>query len=468
MLHFYNTLKRQKELFKPIAAPHVGMYVCGITVYDFCHIGHARMFVVFDVISRWLRASGYQLNYVRNITDIDDKIIRRAIDNKESIDTLTERFINAMHEDETALGVLPPNQEPRATEYVSDMIVMIQTLMDKGFAYRTTKGDICYSVRRFPHYGALSGKSIDDLRAGERVNKDDDKQDPLDFVLWKAAKTGEPQWSADFGAGRPGWHIECSAMGKAHLGTHFDIHGGGQDLQFPHHENEIAQSTAANDETPVNVWIHNGFVTVDQEKMAKSLGNFRTIRDVLAKWPAEVLRFFLMRAHYRSPLHFSEDALADSKAALGRLYQTLRDHEPLILSIKNAPPELINWDEGYAKAFKEAMDDDINTPVAIALLFDIVKAINRAQENSAKENLVRVLYSLASFLGILSQTPESFFKQGNMESTLSDKKIDELITAREMYRKNKNFAEADRIRDELLEHGVVLDDSAEGTKWKRM
>lgn len=469
MLHLYNTLKRHKEVFTPIHAPKVGMYVCGITVYDFCHIGHARMFVVFDVMTRWLRASGYQLNYVRNITDIDDKIIRRAAENQEPIGALTERYINAMHEDEQALGVLPPDHEPRATEHIAGMISMIQTLIDKGFAYRTAKGDVCYRVRQFADYGQLSGKSIDALRAGERVEQDEGKEDPLDFVLWKTAKAGEPQWDAPFGAGRPGWHIECSAMCKAHLGEHFDIHGGGQDLQFPHHENEIAQSAAANGKAPVNVWIHNGFVTVDQEKMAKSLGNFRTVRDVLAKWPAEVLRFFLLRAHYRSPLHFSEDALTESKAALARLYQSVREHEALWVDLLASPQApAIDWQEPIAEAFKAAMDDDMNTPIAIAVLFDLVKAINRESSLNQQVKMVKMLYSLSHLLGILTHSPETFFKQGNMDQTLSDKKIDELISERELFRKNKNFAEADRIRDDLMEQGVILDDSAEGTKWKRL
>jgi cysteinyl-tRNA synthetase len=474
LLSIYNTLTRQKAPFTPIHPPQVGMYVCGVTVYDYCHIGHARVMVVFDVMTRWLRASGYDLNFVRNITDIDDKIIKRAAENNESIEALTARFINAMHEDERSLRVLPPDHEPRATEHIDGMIAMIQTLLDKGFAYRTDKGDICYAVRQFEPYGALSGKSLDDLRAGERVSKDEDKRDPLDFVLWKFAKEGEPQWPAPFGAGRPGWHIECSAMCKAHLGGRFDIHGGGQDLQFPHHENEIAQSHAANGQAPVNVWIHNGFVTVDAEKMAKSLGNFRTIRDVLAKWSPEVLRLFLLRAHYRSPLHFSEEALADAKSSLTRLYQSLREVARLFPSDldRNSLPA-VDWQHPQAASFRQAMDDDFNTPVALSVLFDLAKEINRAKGSAnADKALLRqsvtMLYSLASHLGILWHSPEDFFKQGNMDQAISDKKIEEMILERETYRKNKNFAEADRIRDELMDLGVLLDDSASGTTWKRL
>lgn len=462
-MQFYNTLTRKKEDFKPINSPNVGMYVCGVTVYDYCHIGHARAMVVFDVIARWLRANDYNLKFVRNITDIDDKIINRAIENKESINTLTQRFINAMHEDEQALGNIPPDVEPLATEHINEMQEMINKLLEKGFAYKTKTGDVCFSVRSFATYGKLSGKSIDDLRAGERVAKDDEKQDPLDFVLWKAAKEGEPMWASDFGNGRPGWHIECSAMSKKHLGEHFDIHGGGQDLQFPHHENEIAQSESACGGKTVNLWIHNGFVTIDKEKMSKSLGNFRTIRDVLQKFPPEVVRFFLLRAHYRSPLNFNESALKDAKASLNRLYQVLRDHNELLQNLLKSPYK-IDWGNSTAKSFKLAMDDDINTPVAIACLFDLVQKVNRGVHN----NDLLMLYYLGKILGILQLDPEVYFKQGTMEITLTDKKIEELITERELYRKNKNFSEADRIRDELLEGGIVLDDSSTGTNWKRI
>lgn len=468
MITLYNTLTRRKEIFKPINPPQVGMYVCGITVYDYCHIGHARFMVVFDVLARWLRASGYALTYVRNITDIDDKIIRRAAENGEPINDLTERFIQAMHEDERALNVLPPDQEPRATAHIEGMIAMIQSLLNQGFAYQTSKGDVCFAVRQFAQYGKLSGKSIDELRAGERVDTDDDKKDPLDFVLWKVAKEGEPQWSAPFGNGRPGWHIECSAMSKAHLGNHFDIHGGGQDLQFPHHENEIAQSTCANGETFVNVWLHNGFVTVDEEKMAKSLGNFRTIREVLKECNPEVLRFFLLRSHYRSPLHFSSEALRDSKAALTRIYQTLRPYNEQLLPLHENPvPPTIENTHPLVREFSAAMNDDLNTPMAISVLFEVVKNINKKPTRTSLTEAI-MLYSLGRILGLMTYTPDSFFKQGSMEDTFSDKKVEELIAEREVYRRNRNFAEADRIRDELLEQGVVLDDTAQGTTWKRL
>lgn len=462
-MEIYNTLTRKKETFKPINPPFVGMYVCGITVYDYCHIGHARMIVVFDVIARWLRTSGYKLKYVRNITDIDDKIINRARENKESINELTERFISAMHEDERALGIIPPDIEPRATEHIAEMLVMINTLIDKGYAYKTASGDICYSVRKFDQYGKLSGKTLDSLRAGERVETDMEKNDPFDFVLWKAAKINEPSWKSQFGDGRPGWHIECSAMGKKHLGEHFDIHGGGQDLQFPHHENEIAQSEAASGQKSVNLWIHNGFVTVDKEKMAKSLGNFFTIREVLKTTPAEVVRFFLLRSHYRSPLNYSEETLKDARMALNRLYQVLRDHQSDLLK-PESKNFIINWNDEHAKAFKVAMDDDFNTPIAMAVMFDLVQQINRKYNY----NQLLMLYFLGGILGLLQQNPEDYFKKGIMETNLTDNKVEELIAERKLYRKNKNFSEADRIRDELMEAGVVLDDAPEGTTWKRL
>ncbi len=378
MLKIYNTLAREKQAFEPIVPGNVRMYVCGMTVYDYCHLGHARVMVVFDAVVRWLRASGYDVTYVRNITDIDDKIIKRAAENGETIEALTGRFIAAMHEDAAALGVERPDHEPRATEHVPGMIRMIQALVDKGLAYAAPNGDVYYSVHRFPGYGKLSGKSLDDLRAGARVDVGEAKQEPLDFVLWKAARPGEPQWDSPWGPGRPGWHIECSAMSEKLLGEHFDIHGGGQDLQFPHHENEIAQSEGAHGHTFVNYWTkrrcqfpHNGFVRVDEEKMSKSLGNFFTVREVLAKFAPEVVRFFILRAHYRSPLNYSDQHLVDARHALTRLYTALKGVD--------APAVDIDWNEPRARRFMEAMDDDFNTPEAVAVLFEIANELNRSR-----------------------------------------------------------------------------------------
>ena len=386
MLRIHNTLTRTKEIFVPLQAGHVRMYVCGMTVYDLCHLGHARVFVVFDMVTRWLRASGLQVEYVRNVTDIDDKIIRRAEENGETPAALTERFITAMHEDERALGVLPPDHEPRATQYVAQMLTMIGQLERKGLAYAALNGDVYYRVREFAAYGKLSGKSLDELRAGERVEVDKYKHDPLDFVLWKAAKAGEPAWDSPWGKGRPGWHIECSAMSAELLGQHFDIHGGGQDLQFPHHENEIAQSEGAHDCTFVNVWMHNGFVRVDNEKMSKSLGNFFTIREILKKFDAEVVRFFILRAQYRSPLNYSDAHLEDARASLTRLYIALRGCE--------ATDGEVNWDAPHAVRFKAAMDDDFNTAEAIAVLFDLAGEANRGQTEAA-----HLLRGLGAILG---------------------------------------------------------------------
>ena len=452
MLKIYNTLAREKQAFRPIRPEKIGIYVCGMTVYDYCHLGHARVMVVFDMVAKWLRASGYAVNYVRNVTDIDDKIIRRAIENGESISDLTSRFIAAMHEDAEKLGVDAPDHEPRATQYVGQMISMIGTLVDKGLAYAPGNGDVYYSVHDFAGYGKLSGKSLEDLRAGERVEVDPFKRDPLDFVLWKAAKTGEPSWDSPWGPGRPGWHIECSAMSEQLLGEHFDIHGGGQDLQFPHHENEIAQSEGAHGHTFVNYWMHNGFVRVDDEKMSKSLGNFFTVREVLEKFDAEVVRFFILRAHYRSPLNYSDQHLQDAKSSLTRLYTALDGI--------NAENIAIDWEEPHAKRFRQAMDDDFNTPEAISVLFDLANEINK----SHSANGAGLLKSLGSVLGLLQRDPRAFLQGGN---DIDSSRIEALIRQRMDARKSKNFAESDRIRDELLQSGIILEDGPQGTTWRR-
>lgn len=456
MLKIYNTLAREKQTFKPIVAGKVSMYVCGMTVYDFCHLGHARVMVVFDMVSRWLRASGYDVTYVRNITDIDDKIIKRANENNESIAQLTQRFIDAMDEDSAKLGVIRPDIEPKATEFVDGMLSMIVALVEKGFAYPAANGDVFYAVNKFEGYGKLSGKSLEDLRAGERVEVDSFKRDPMDFVLWKAAKPGEPSWDSPWGKGRPGWHIECSAMSAHHLGQHFDIHGGGQDLQFPHHENEIAQSEAAHSHDGkscqmVNYWMHNGFVRVDDEKMSKSLGNFFTIRTVLEQYDAEVVRFFILRAHYRSPLNYSDQHLDDAKSALTRLYTALRGAEVV--------DGTIDWQHPQAIRFKAAMDDDFNTAEALAVLFDLANEANRTKDADS----LRLLKGLAGVLGLLQRNPDAFL-QGTMTAELD---IEGLIQARLNAKKNKNFAEADAIRKQLAEAGVVLEDTPQGTTWRR-
>jgi cysteinyl-tRNA synthetase len=427
-----------------------------MTVYDYCHLGHARVLVVFDMVQRWLRASGLQLTYVRNITDIDDKIIKRALENKESIGQLTNRFIAYMDEDAAALGVEKPDHEPRATEYVPQMLTLIAELEKNGLAYRASDGDVNYSVRKFPGYGKLSGKSLDDLRAGERVELDLAKQDPLDFVLWKHAKAGEPAWASPWGEGRPGWHIECSAMSSDLLGQHFDIHGGGQDLQFPHHENEIAQSEGAHNCPFVNYWMHNGFVRIDDEKMSKSLGNFFSIRDVLKKYDAEVVRFFILRAHYRSPLNYSDAHLDDARQALSRLYTALK----AVAGIDAA----IDWNEPHALRFRQAMDDDFNTPEACAVLFDLAAEVNR----SKSPTLASQLRALAGLIGLLKRDPQIFL-QAAPESgdDCSLERIETLIAARVAAKKAKNYAESDRIRAELLAAGIVLEDSAQGTTWRR-
>ncbi|KAB2922747.1 MAG: cysteine--tRNA ligase [Dechloromonas sp.] len=455
MLKIHNSLKREKQLFVPIEANKVRMYVCGMTVYDYCHLGHARVMVVFDMVYRWLKASGYEVTYVRNITDIDDKIIKRAAENGETIQQLTDRFIAFMHEDADALGVLRPDHEPRATEYVPQMLDLIGKLEAGGLAYKASDGDVNYAVRKFPGYGKLSGKSLDDLRAGERVEVDSAKQDPLDFVLWKHAKPGEPAWQSPWGDGRPGWHIECSAMSSSLLGKHFDIHGGGQDLQFPHHENEIAQSEGANCCSYVNYWMHNGFVRVDNEKMSKSLGNFFTIREVLERYDAEVVRFFILRAHYRSPLNYSDAHLDDAKRSLDSLYFALRDVPPATVSI--------DWQNEYASRFAAALNEDFDSHGAIAVLFELAGEVNRQRSGE----MSGLLKALAGVIGLLEREPMAYLQGGAGSSGLSEGAIEQLIADRAAAKKARNFAEADRIRNELKDAGIVLDDSVQGTSWRR-
>jgi cysteinyl-tRNA synthetase len=452
-LRIYNTLTRAQETFTPIEPNHVRMYVCGITIYDLCHVGHARMMVAFDLIYRWLRALDYRVTYVRNVTDIDDKIIRRALERGIPIRQLTSEMILAMHTDLDALGVERPTHEPRATEYVPQMLSMISTLERKGLAYRGSSGDVNYSVRKFPTYGKLSGKSIDELRSGERVAVLEGKEDPLDFVLWKAAKADEPpdaKYASEYGAGRPGWHIECSAMACALLGERFDLHGGGADLQFPHHENEIAQSEGANGVAPAMVWAHNGLLNVDQVKMSKSLGNFFTIREVLQRYDGETIRFFMLRTHYRSPFNFSDVSLDDARASLRRLYTALDG-----LDVPDRP---VDWAQPQAAAFRAAMNDDFNTPEAVAVLFDLAGEINRTRSIDA----AAMLRGLAATLGVLQQVPRAYLQSG---STLDEARIGERIEARHAAKKARDFALADQIRQELLAQGIVLQDSPAGTTW---
>lgn len=482
MLKIYNTLSRDKQTFTPIEPNKVRMYVCGMTVYDFCHLGHARVMVVFDMVTRWFRASDYEVTYVRNITDIDDKIIKRANENKETIGDLTQRFIQAMEEDSTKLGIIRPSIEPRATAHIGGMINMISALIEKGHAYLAANGDVFYSVRSFNNYGKLSGKSLDDLRAGERVEVDTFKKDPMDFVLWKSVKPNEPNWDSPFGGpnggkGRPGWHIECSVMSAEHLGAHFDIHGGGQDLQFPHHENEIAQSEATHSCQMANYWMHNGFVRVDDEKMSKSLGNFFTIREVLKKYDAEVVRFFILRAHYRSPLNYSDQHLDDAKASLTRLYTALRGY-----GVVESP---VDWTHPQATRFKAAMDDDFSTPEAMAVLFDLANDVNKSKSIES----ATLLKGLGKVIGLLQRDSNEFL-QGEAQNVVSvggisasdnqfdtptvslvpltsSSEIDAQITKRLEAKKAKNFAEADAIRKELADAGIILEDTPQGTTWRR-
>jgi cysteinyl-tRNA synthetase len=464
-IRIYNSLTGDKETFVPLEEGKVRMYVCGMTVYDYCHLGHARVMVVFDVVTRYLRHLGYEVTYVRNITDIDDKIIQRASEKGESIQALTSRFIAIMHEDAAVLGVLEPDLEPRATTSMNDILAMIQTLVDKGYAYAGDNGDVYYDVSRFEPYGRLSGKKLEDLRAGERVAVDEAKQDPLDFVLWKAAKPGEPSWGSPWGDGRPGWHIECSAMSTRCLGAHFDIHGGGMDLKFPHHENEIAQSEAASGKPFVNYWMHNGFVKVDEEKMSKSLGNFFTVREILQRYRAEEVRYFILASHYRSPLNYSQENLDNARAALTRLYTALRG----LVSGRETPHRQRCSDDFY-----RAMNDDFNTPEALAALFEIAKEINKNRETDPERAvaLAGCLRELGDILGLLQDDPESFLRttaavDTSTAAALSEARIEALIADRARAREARNWTEADRIRNELDAHGIVLEDGPAGTLWRR-
>ena len=454
-LRIHNTLTRALEPFSPLEPGHVRMYVCGMTVYDLCHLGHARSMVAFDIVQRWLKASGLRVTYVRNVTDIDDKIIKRALENGETIRALTDRMVEALHQDADALGIERPTLEPRAMDYVPQMLSMINTLQSKGLAYQASNGDMNFAVRKFPGYGQLSGKSLDQLQAGERVAVDDGKQDPLDFVLWKSAKPTEPddaKWPSAYGVGRPGWHIECSAMGCELLGESFDIHGGGADLQFPHHENEIAQSQGASGKPMAQVWMHNGFINIDNEKMSKSLGNFFTIRDVLKVFEAETIRFFVVRSHYRSPLNYSDVHLNDARGALKRLYTAL--------SLVKPDDVAIDWSNPFAHRFQAAMNEDFGTPEAVAVLFDLASEVNR----SMSSQMAGLLKALGGVLGLLQDDPQRFLQAG---SEVDESAIQAQIAARAAAKAAKNFAEADRIRQELTAMGIVLKDAPTGTTWER-
>ena len=458
-LRIFNTLTKRAEVFSPLHEGHVRLYVCGMTVYDLCHLGHARSMLAFDVVQRWLKASGYRVTYVRNVTDIDDKIIARAVKNGETITTLTDRMVDALHQDADALGIERPTHEPRATQYVPQMLSLIGRLEAKGLAYRSGNGDVNYSVRKFEGYGKLSGKSLDELRAGERVSVNDGKHDPLDFVLWKAAKTDEPreaQWASEFGTGRPGWHIECSAMSCEMLGESFDIHGGGADLQFPHHENEIAQSEGASGQPLARFWMHNGFVRVDNEKMSKSLGNFFTIREVLARYDPETVRYFIIRTHYRSALNYSDAHLDDARTALRRLYTCLQVVPPA--------PVLVDWKQGAAQRFATAMNDDFGTPEAMAVLFDLASEVNRSRDPLVSG----LLKALGGVLGLLQADPQRWLQGGVGEGVLNEADIVALIERRQAAKVAKDFAQADAVRQQLLAQGVALKDGPQGTSWERL
>ncbi|WP_260291063.1 cysteine--tRNA ligase [Sedimenticola hydrogenitrophicus] len=467
MLKIYNDLTNQKQAFVPLEPGKVKMYVCGMTVYDLCHLGHARVMVVFDVVYRYLQAQGYDVTYIRNITDIDDKIINRANENGEPIAALTERFIHAMHDDSAALGVLEPDSEPRATAHIAEIIAMIERLLANGHAYVADNDDVYYAVDSFQGYGKLSGKTLEDLQAGARVEVENQKRNPLDFVLWKPAKPGEPAWDSPWGAGRPGWHIECSAMSTCCLGDTFDIHGGGADLTFPHHENEIAQSEGATGKPFVNYWMHNGFVRINDEKMSKSLGNFFTVREILDRYQAEEVRYFILTSQYRSPLHYDDEHLDNARGALTRFYTAMR----------GLPVAEAAGGEAFGERFRAAMDDDFNTPEALAVLFELVREINRVRPEDERRaaGLAAELRRLGGVLGILQDDPEVYLKgkpriltaSFSAHIVLSDEKIDALVQKRARAKSEKNWAEADRIREQLKEQGVVLEDSPQGTTWRR-
>jgi cysteinyl-tRNA synthetase len=458
MLHIYNTLSRKKELFTPIEPGKAGLYVCGITIYDYCHVGHARTYVAFDVINRYLRFLGYDVTYVRNITDVDDKIIKRAAENNESCDALTERFTQAMHADFAALGLMPADIEPRVTTHMAEIIALIETLVAKGYAYVAADGDVLFDVSKYEAYGELSQQNLEMLQSGSRVEVADNKEDPLDFVLWKGAKPGEPFWQSPWGNGRPGWHIECSAMSAKHLGEHFDIHGGGSDLQFPHHENEIAQSTCAHGHKYVNTWIHTGMVQVDKEKMSKSLGNFFTVKDVLAEYNAEAVRYFLLSSQYRSQLNYSAENLQQAHAALGRLYTALRNVTPSHSIDLNSP---------YIVRFKAAMDDDFNTPEALPVLFELAREVNRFKETEPAKaaELAGILSLLAGVLGLLQGDAEAFLQSGASDDDVAE--IEALIAKRNTARANKDWAAADAARDALTAKGIIVEDKNGVTSWRK-
>lgn len=458
MLQIFNTLSRKKEPFTPIVPGKAGLYVCGITIYDYCHVGHARTYVAFDVINRYLRFSGYDVTYVRNITDVDDKIIKRAAENNESCDALTERFTKAMHADFAALGLMPADIEPRVTTHMAEIINLITTLIEKGYAYVAKDGDVLFDVSKYDAYGELSQQNLDMLQAGARVDVADNKDDPLDFVLWKSAKPGEPYWQSPWGNGRPGWHIECSAMSAKHLGEHFDIHGGGSDLQFPHHENEIAQSTCAHGHKYVNTWIHTGMVQVDKEKMSKSLGNFFTVKDVLAQYNSEAVRYFLLSSHYRSQLNYSAENLEQAHAALGRLYTALRNV---------TPTADVDMQSDYIARFKAAMDDDFNTPEALPVLFELSREVNRFKETEPAKaaELAGILKLLAGVLGMLQGDAEAFLKSGASDDEVAE--IEALIAKRNAARAAKDWAAADAARDALTAKGIVVEDKNGVTSWRK-
>lgn len=460
MLKIYNTLTRQKEEFKPIHPGKVGMYVCGVTIYDHCHIGHGRTFVAFDVVARYLRYAGYDLTYVRNITDVDDKIIKRAAETQVTCDDLTERLIGDMHQDFDALGMVRPDIEPRATAHIGEIIAMVQLLLDRGHAYVADNGDVMFIVDSFDEYGRLSGQDLEQLQAGARVDVVDAKRNPLDFVLWKMSKPGEPTWESPWGPGRPGWHIECSAMNSKHLGNHFDIHGGGSDLQFPHHENEIAQSCCAHGGDYVNTWMHSGMVMVDKEKMSKSLGNFFTIRDVLAHYDPETVRYFLMSGHYRSQLNYSEENLKQARSALERLYTALRGTDRSVPAAGG---------EAFEARFVEVMNDDFNTPEAYSVLFDMAREVNRlkSEDMAAANALASHLRKLSSVLGLLEQEPDAFLQSGAQADDGEVAEIEALINARLEARQAKDWAAADAARNRLTEMGIILEDGPQGTTWRR-